>query len=154
MRLAAPDRPRTARHSTICVLEGLLEYERAAPPAIEVAAVRRRGESYLLERGLFRRLSTGDAAHPSFLSFSFPTRYHYDLLRGLDHLRAAGVGPDERMDAAVRLVEDRRQPDGTWLLDGAHDDALDFAFGELVGEASRWNTLRAMRVLRWHQQSS
>jgi hypothetical protein len=148
------DAPRSARssfHSTICVLEGLLEYERAVESAPEVAEARRRGEEYLLERGLFRRRSTGDVVDPAFLRFSFPNRYYYDVLRGLDYLRAAGVTPDERVDDAVALVRDKRQADGSWLLDGTHDDALDFAFSESVGEPSRWTTLRALRVLRWYE---
>jgi hypothetical protein len=148
----APKSARSSFHSTICVLEGLLEYERAVGSAPDVAEVRRRGEAYLLERGLFRRRSTGAPADPSFLRFSFPTRCYYDVLRGLDYLRDAGVTPDERVDDAVRLVEDKRQADGTWLLDGTHDDILAVAFSESVGEPSRWNTLRALRVLRWYEQ--
>ena len=145
----APKSTRSSFHSTICVLEGLLAYEHAtASPAI--AEARRRGEAYLLERGLFRRRATGDVAHPSFLELSFPPRYYYDVLRGLDYLRAAGVTPDERVEDAVRLVADKRQADGRWLLDGTHDDGIDFALGEWVGAPSRWNTLRALRVLRWH----
>jgi len=145
----APRSVRSSFHSTICVLEGLLEFERAVGSAPEVAEARRRGEEYLLERRLFRRRSTGDVVDPSFVKFSFPTRYHYDALRGLDHLRAAGVTPDERVDEAIRLVQDKRQADGTWLLDDSHAETLDFAFDESVGERSRWNTLRALRVLRW-----
>jgi len=150
---AAPNSVRTSFHSLICVLEGLLEYERAVGSAPRVAEVRRRGEQYLLERGLFRRRSTGDVVDPSFLGFSFPTRYHYDVLRGLDYLRDAGVAPDQRVDDAVRLVEDKRQADGTWLLDGSHVEPLDFAFSESVGEPSRWTTLRALRVLRWYREA-
>jgi hypothetical protein len=140
---------RSSFHTTVCVLEGLLEYERAAGSEPEVAAARRRGEEYLLERGLFRRRSTGAVVSPSFLRFSFPPRCYYDVLRGLDYLRDAGVAPDERIHEAVRLVESKQQPDGTWLLEGTHEDALGFPFGESVGEPSRWNTLRALRVLRW-----
>jgi hypothetical protein len=146
----APKSARSSFHSTICVLEGLLAYERAIGSAPEIAEVRRRGEAYLLDRGLFRRRSTGDVVAPSFLSFSFPTRYAYDVLRGLDYLRDAGVTPDERVDAAIRLVEDKRQADGTWLLDDSQDGALELAARESVGAPSRWNTLRALRVLRWY----
>ncbi|HUJ29087.1 MAG TPA: hypothetical protein VLW85_23865, partial [Myxococcales bacterium] len=92
----------------------------------------------------------GEIAHREFLELAFPPRYHYDVLRGLDHLRAAGARPDPRMGGAVRFVESRRQPDGRWLLDRAYDEALDFRFGEIAGEPSRWNTLRALRVLRWY----
>jgi hypothetical protein len=146
----APKSVRSSYHSTICVLEGLLEFERAVGPRPEIAAARRRGEEYLLERALFRRLSTGEVANPAFLKFAFPPRYHYDVLRALDYLRDAGVEPDERVGDAVHVVEAKRQADGRWLLDDAHDEALAFPFGESVGEPSRWNTLRALRVLRWY----
>ena len=135
------------------MLEGLLEYERAVGSDPEIAQARRRGAEYLLERSMFRRRSTGEVADPSFLTCSFPTRYHYDLLRGLDYLRDAGVTSDERVDDAVRILRDRRQADGTWLLDGSHAETLDFAFGESPGQPSRWNTLRALRVLRWYGTS-
>jgi hypothetical protein len=135
------------------VLEGLLEYERAVGSAPEIAAARRRGKEYLLERGLFRRRSTGEVANPAFLTFAFPPRYHYDVLRALDYLRAAGVPRDARMDDALQIVESRRQADGRWLLDRSHVEALAFPFGESVGESSRWNTLRALRVLRWYERA-
>ena len=121
-------------------------------PAPEIAAARRRGEEYLLERALFRRLSTGEVANPAFLKFAFPPRYHYDVLRALDYLRDAGVQPDARIGDALHVVESRQQADGRWLLDDAHDEALAFPFGESVGEPSRWNTLRALRVLRWYER--
>ena len=149
----APKSARSSYHTTICVLEGLLEYERAAGSTPATAEARRRGEEYLLERGLFRRRSTGEVANPAFLTFGFPPRYHYDVLRALDYLRAAGVQPDARMADAVRVVESRRQTDGRWLLDRAANEALAFRFMESVGEPSRWNTLRALRVLRWHERS-
>ncbi len=113
----APKSARSSFHTTICVLEGLLEYERAVGSAPEIAAARRRGEEYLLERGLFRRRSTGEVANPAFLEFAFPPRYAYDVLRALDYFRAAGVPPDARMGDAVHLVESKRKADGTWLLD-------------------------------------
>jgi hypothetical protein len=132
--------------------EGLLEYERAIGPAPEIAAVRRRGEEYLLERGLFRRRTTGEVANPEFLKFAFPPRYHYDVLRALDYFRDAGVRPDARFKDALHVVESRRQADGRWLLDGAYDEALAIPFSESVGEPSGWNTLRAMRVIRWWER--
>ena len=149
----APKSVRSSFHSTICVLEGLLEYERAVGPAPEIAAARRRGEEYLLERALFRRRSTGEVASPVFLEFAYPPRYGYDVLRALDYFRAAGVRPDPRMGEAVKVVESRRQPDGRWLLDRTHNEALAFPFSESVGEPSRWNTLRALRVLRWYDRA-
>lgn len=156
----APTSTRSSFHTTICVLEGLLEYERAvesapqsvSPTTSEIAAARRRGEEYLLERGLFRRRSTGEVANPEFLELAFPPRYHYDILRALDYFRAAGAQPDARMSEAVEIIKSRRQADGRWLLDRAYDEALTVPLGESVGQPSRWNTLRALRVLRWCEQ--
>lgn len=148
----APKSMRSSFHTTICVLEGLLEYERAVGTAAEVAAARRRGEEYLLERRLFRRRSTGAVANPEFLELAFPPRYHHDVLRALDHFRAAGSKPDPRMAEAVRLLESRRDAGGRWPLDRAYDEPLDFKWNETASEPSRWNTLRALRVLRWYEQ--
>ncbi len=148
----APKSTRSSYHTTICVLEGLLEYERAAGAAPAIAAARRRGDEFLLERGLFRRLSTGEVASPAFLKFGFPPRYHYDVLRALDYFRAAGGAPDARIEAAVRVVKSRRQADGRWLLDASHVESIAVPFDERVGEPSRWNTLRALRVLRWYER--
>ncbi len=147
----APKSTRSSFHTTICVLEGLLEYERVVARAPDVAAARQRGEEYLLKRSLFRRLSTGEVANPEFLEFAFPPRYHYNVLRALDYLRDAGIRTDPRVGEALRLVETKRQPDGRWLLDAAHSEALAFPFSESVGSPSRWITLRALRVLRWHE---
>jgi hypothetical protein len=133
------------------VLEGLLEYERAVGSAPEITAARRRGEEYLLQRGLFRRRSTGEVANPAFLELAFPPRYHYDVLRALDYFRAAGVQPEARMKDAVHFLESKRQADGRWNLDRAYDETLALSFGESIGEPSRWNTLRALRVLRWYE---
>jgi hypothetical protein len=149
----APKSARASFHTTICVLEGLLEYERAIGSAPEIAAARRRGEEYLLERGLFRRRSTGEVANPAFLEFAYPPRYHYDVLRALDYLRDAGVQPDARIGDAMRVVERRQQADGRWLLDRTRDEALALPFIESVGQPSRWNTLRALRVRRWYERA-
>ncbi|HEX6494507.1 MAG TPA: hypothetical protein VF018_03420 [Acidobacteriaceae bacterium] len=156
----APKSTRSSFHTTICVLEGLLEYERAAGStariATQIAESRRRGEEYLLERRLFRRRSTGDVANSEFLELAFPPRYHYDVLRALDYFRDAhahsNVRSDARLSDAVPFVENKRQADGRWLLDCSYDEALAIPFGESVGEPSRWNTLRALRVLRWYEQ--
>ena len=145
----APKSCRSSFHTTICVLDGLLEYERAIGGSAETAAARRRGEEYLLERSLFRRRSTGEIASTEFLELAFPPRYRYDILRALDYFRASGAQQDARMAEAIQIIEDKRQADGQWLLDRAYDEALAVATGETAGEPSRWNTLRALRVLRW-----
>ena len=148
----APQRSKVSSFdSTICVLEGLFDYETAVGPRPETTEARRRAEEYLLERRLFRRKSTGQVIDEQFVNFGFPPQYFYDVLRGLEYLRAAGVQPDERMREAIDLVRDKRQDDGTWLLDTRHRKwgGLFFTLGEDAGEPSRWNTLRALRVLRW-----
>lgn len=139
-------------HSTIDVLEGLAEYERAVGARPDVTAARNRGHEYLLRRKMFRRLTTGEVVDPAFTQFSFPTYWHYDVLRGLDYLRAAGVEPDDRTAAAIELVELKRDDDGRWPLENPHRGRMHFAMDEGEGTPSRWNTLRAMRVLRWSRR--
>lgn len=145
----APGSKRSSFHSTICVLEGLLAYERAKGATTAVTNARRRGEEYLLERRMFRSLSTGEVIDPKWLRFSFPTTWHYDVLRGLDYLRSAGVKPDERVAEAVEVVAARSHQNGRWPLRKAHSDWIAFEMETEVGKASRWITLRALRVLDW-----
>jgi len=151
----APKSTHSSFHTTICVLEGLLEYERSVEPGSQISskigAARYHAEEYLLERALFRRRSTGEIANPQFLELAFPPRYHYDILRALDYFRAAELTPDLRMEGAVRLLESKRSA-GRWLLDRAYDEPLACATGESVAEPSLWNTLRAMRVVRWFRR--
>ena len=135
--------------TTINVLEGLLEYERATGASSDVSAARVRGQEYLLERRLLRRLTTGELAQPRWLHFEFPTGWHYHPLRALDHMRKAGVAPDERMAEAIDIVASKRDADGRWELEYAFHDELVVDLGETVGQPSRWITLQAMRVLRW-----
>ena len=140
-------------HTTIDVLDGLLEYERATGGPPKVSAARLRGQEYLLERRMLRRLSTGEVIDPAWTHFSYPTYWHYDVLRGLDYLRAAGAIPDERVAEAIDLVESKRDSDGHWPLEIPHPGQLHFAMDEGEGRPSRWNTLRGMRVLRWYEQT-
>ena len=140
---------RSSFGTTINVLEGLLEYGRATGGPPEAAAARQRGEEYLLERGLLRRKSTGALIDPKWLQFSYPTRWHYDVLRGLHYFRDAGAAPDARLAEALDLVRSKRQPDGTWLLENSHPGRIHFPLDEGDGRPSRWNTLRALRVLEW-----
>ena len=141
---------RSSFHTTICVLEGLLAYETAKGATAAVTGARVRAQEYLLERRLFRRLSSGEVIEPKWARFTFPTMWHYDVLRGLDYLRSAGVVPDERVAEAVGLVVERRQPDGRWLLDEPHRDVVHGDLEGGAGQPSRWNTLRALRVLDWY----
>jgi hypothetical protein len=140
--------------TTINVLEGLLAHERATGGSAESIAARRRGEEYLLERRLFRRKSTGEIVNPVWLQFSFPIRWHYDVLRALEYFRSVGNAPDPRMDEAIDLLRSKQQPDGTWLLENTHPGKVYFALEDVDDQPSRWNTLRALRVLRWYEQSA
>jgi hypothetical protein len=137
-------------HTTICVLEGLLQHERAMGGSPAVKAARERGQEYLLERRMLRRLSTGEVIDPAWTQFSFPTGYHYDVLRGLEYLRSAGIRPDARMAEAINLVVAKRDTDDRWPLENIHPDELDAEPGVAEGQPSRWNTLRALRVLDWY----
>jgi hypothetical protein len=144
---------RSSFASTINVLEGLLEHERATGGTPESRAARGTGEEYLLARHLFRRLSTGEPADEQFLQFLHPNRWRYDVLRALDHFRAAGVltgaEPDPRLEEAVDHVRSRRLEDGRWPLDWSLPGRVWFDLDDGAGQPSRWVTLRAMRVLRW-----
>jgi hypothetical protein len=144
---------RSSFATTINVLEGLLEHERATGGSAESVAARRRGEEYLLERKLIRRKSTGEVVNPAWLQFSFPTRWHYDALRALEYFRSVGDVPDSRMDEAIDLLRSKQQPDGTWLLENTHPGNVHFALEDGDTRPSRWNTLRALRVLRWYERA-
>lgn len=145
----APPSTRASFHSTICVLEGLLEYEKAVGTDPAVAVARKRGEEYLLERGLFRSRSSGEVIEPRFTCLFYPPSYHYDILRGLEYFREAGAEPDERMAEAVDLLIAKQGANGRWPLDRPRPDHIPFHMEDPSGKESRWNTLRALRVLKW-----
>lgn len=144
---------RSSFASTINVLEGLLEYERATGGTLASRQARESGEEYLLERSLFRRLSTGEPADEQYLSFVHPSRWRYDVLRALDYFRSAatltGAAPDPRLGEAIDHVRSRRLEDGTWLLDWSQPGRVWLDVDDGAGRPSRWVTLRAMRVLSW-----
>jgi len=145
---------RSSFHTTIDVLEGLLQHERAVGASPGLTEARRKGEAYLLDRHMFRRLSTGEVVNKEWLLFSFPPRWYYDVLRGLDYLRSAEVQPDERWAEAIDLVKGKRTEDGRWPLENSHPGrpgSVYFDMDEGDGKPSRWNTLRAMRVLDWYE---
>lgn len=141
-------------HSTICVVEGLLAWERAGGRSEEARAARAAGEEYLLERRLLRRRSTGGIVDPRFAMPAFPTRWYYDVLRALDHFRVARPEGGERCAEAVALIRSKRLPNGLWNLEQTHKGPVLFEFDEEgEGTPSRWITLRALRVLRWWDQT-
>jgi hypothetical protein len=148
---------RSSFATTINVLEGLLEYERATGGTPQCREARKSGEDYLLERNLFRRVGTGEPADEQFLSFVHPSRWRYDVLRALDYFRSAaaltGAAPDPRLGEAVEHVRSRRTEDGTWLLDWSLPGRVWFDVDDGAGKPSRWVTLRAMRVLGWWERA-
>ena len=156
----APHRStRSSFNTTICVLEALLEYERAGNGTPVVADARLRGQEYLLDRRLLRRRSNGELIERDrkggavWTRFAFPTWWHYDVLRGLDYLRSAGVPYDERIAEAVDLVASKRDGDGRWLLETRYPGVMPIDIDEGEGRPGRWNTLRAVRVLRWYERA-
>lgn len=148
----APQSRRSSFHTTICVLEGLLAHEQAFGATPAVSEARRRGEEYLLERRLLRRLSTGEVIHAAWTELAFPPLWHYDVLRALEYFRASGRAAEPRMDEAIGIVRGRRQPDGRWLLDVRHRRTLYPEIGGEVGAPSRWVTWRALRVVDWWER--
>lgn len=150
---------RSSFNTTICVLEALLEHERSAGSTPDVTRARLRGQEYLLDRRLFRRRSTGEVIErdrkggADWTRFAFPPWWHYDVLRGLEYLRQAGVAPDARVGEAIALVASKRDGDGRWPLDVRYAGRMPVEIDEGEGRPSRWNTLRALRVLRWYEQA-
>lgn len=136
-------------HSTICSLEGLLAWQRAGGQSTAVSEARAAAEEYLLERRLFRRRTNGEVADPRFAMASFPPRWYYDVLRALDYFRSTGCAPDDRCTEAIDLIAAKRDANGRWPLENVHQGPTHFEMEGPEGAPSRWNTLRALRVLRW-----
>lgn len=145
---------RSSFDTTINVLDGLLEYEHATGGSTAVRDARASGEQYLLARSLFRRRSTGTVADPAYLDIAFPYYWHHDVLRALDYFRRAGADPDPRLAEAVEEVRSKQQPDGRWLLERTHPGRVHVDLENGVGTPSRWNTLRALRVLDWWDRTT
>ena len=136
-------------HTTILALEGLLEYERFIPRhAAEIRRAQAGGREFLLVHRLFRSHRTGNVVNSAMTRFSFPPRWHFDILRGLDYFRQAGASRDPRLSEAIDIVRQRRKNDGRWILQNRYPGKVFFEM-EKLGQPSRWNTLRALRVLRW-----
>ncbi len=144
---------RSSYHSTLNALKALLDYERATGDGARVREARRGGEEYLLVRGLYRRLSTGEQVAPWALHFAYPFRWFYSVLNAADYFRAAslhdGTDPDRRLAEAVEHIRAARQPDGTWLQERRHPGRVWFEVDAAAGQPSRWLTFYATRVLEW-----
>jgi hypothetical protein len=136
-------------HTTISVLEGLREFEKTFNEKTEeVQKAQQKGREFLLQHRLFRSSRTGKIVNPVFTRFSFPPRWHYDILRALDYFQECRAERDDRLIDAIEIVNKKRKKEGWWLLQNRHQGVVFFEM-EKVGEPSRWNTLRALRVLKW-----
>lgn len=141
-------------HTTISALEGLHHFElRAANGHRSVRAAPQRGREFLLAHRLFRSHRTGAIINPVFLRFSFPPRWHYDILRALDYFQAVDAPRDARLADAIEVVRQHRRGDGRWTLEHRHRGKTYFEL-EPLGRPSRWNTLRALRALQWWERRS
>jgi hypothetical protein len=136
-------------HTTISVLEGLRHYELHSGRKVRtVRAAQSRGREFLLVHRLFRSHRTGEIIKPIFMKFSFPPRWHYDILRALDYFQAVGAPRDDRLSDVIEIVRSTRREDGRWTLHNRYKGKTWFEL-ERLGQPSRWNTLRALRVLKW-----
>lgn len=142
---------RSSFHSTLNSLKGLLSFE--AMTGQSTRGIRRRGEEYLLERRLYRRLSTGDPVGPWVFRFAYPFRWFYNVLNAAEYFCGAssidGTPPDPRMADAIENIRDQRRPDGTWIQARRHPGRVWFEVDVEAGEPSRWLTLSGSRVLDW-----
>ena len=159
LRVQMPDggwncrRPRGATHAsvhtTISVLEGLRQYElRQTRCGRDVRAAQKRGREFLLVHRLFRSHRRGTVMNSAFTRLTFPPRWHYDILRALDYFRDVNAPRDTRLAEAIDILHERMTDDGRWKLENRYQGKTFFEM-ERVGRESRWNTLRALRVLRW-----
>jgi hypothetical protein len=136
-------------HTTISVLEGLREYERRwSEPSLTDS--QNWAVEFLLIHRLFRSHRTSEVVDARMTRFSFPPRWRYDVMRVLDYFQERNVPPDPRMADAIGLLKKKRRPDGTWVLQNKHPGRVYFEL-EKVGQPSRWNTLRALRIRNWHE---
>jgi len=137
-------------HTTFNVLEGLrtaLElYD--SPRRAELEAAEQGALEFMLEHRLYRSHQTGQEINPVFTMLSFPYRWHYDVLRGLEYFARAGAPHDPRLQDAIDLLKAKRRKDGTWPVQHKYSGKLFFSM-ESMGKPSRWNTLRALRVMKW-----
>jgi len=150
-----PEPHHSSFHTTLNVLDGLWDYLELRPKApftTQVAAAESRAGELLLDHRLFRSDKTGQVIHKNFVQMSYPHRWFYDFLRGLEHFARAGAARDARLQDGIDLLYQYQTSDGRWRNQVRHSGKLFFIL-EPGREPSRWNTLRALRVLRWwHQQ--
>ncbi len=139
----------SSMHSTISVIEGILEYGKNGYGyrLAELQDAAARSREFLLRHRLFRSDRTGNIIDKKMLMLSYPSRWKYDILRTLDYFQFAGINYDPRMQDALDILQKKRRKDDTWPLQAKHPGQTHFDM-EKTGGSSRWNTLRALRVLK------
>jgi hypothetical protein len=135
-------------HTTVSTLEGLAALQRAAGSRADVETAAGAGRAFFLDHQLYRSSRTGEEVKASFARFSFPPRWFFDVLRGLEHFADVDAPWDERLSDPVALLADRRGRDGRWKTQNKHTGKTYFEL-EPARVPSRMNTLRALRVQRW-----
>lgn len=137
-------------HSTLSVLEGITEYELNGYKyrLNELRKARKDAIEFILLHQLYLSDRTGEIIRKDFLKFSYPCRWWYDILRALDYFQYSKTRWDERMNKAIDVVLAKRNRDSTWDLAAKHPGKVHFDM-EKPGKRSRWNTLRALRVLKY-----
>lgn len=137
-------------HTTISVLEGLHEYEKAYPEnAGPLRAAQAKAREFLLIHRLYRSHRTGEIVNDKMTRFHFPPRWFYDVMRALDYFQAVSADRDPRLEDAIALLNKKRRKDGLWPHYRGHSGRTFFEM-EKAGGPGRMNTLRALRVLRWY----
>jgi hypothetical protein len=145
----SPHATHASLNTTISALEGLRLYELNRGRKVQaIRAAQRRAREFLLVHRLFRSHRTGKIIKTEFMRFVFPPRWHYDILRALDYFQFVDAPRDDRLAEAIEILRSRQGEDGRWLLQYAYKGPTFFPL-ERVGGPSRWNTLRALRVLKW-----
>lgn len=145
------DAKHSSLHSTLSVLEGFLEFRKIGVKYREsdIISAEKNAIEFILKHQLFKSERTGEIIDKKFIILSYPSRWRYDILRALDYFRDANVIYDKRIDAAIEILLKKRRSDGKWPLQMKHPGKVHFDM-EKVADLSRWNTLRALRVLNYY----
>jgi hypothetical protein len=135
-------------HSTISILEGIQEYSSNGYQyrLAELEGIAVHAREFLLQHQLFRSHRTGETIDKRMLMLSYPPRWYYDILRALDYFQAARIAYDSRLEPALDVLKSKQRKDGKWPLQNKHPGQVHFDM-EKPGGPSRWNTLRALRIL-------
>lgn len=135
-------------HSSISVLEGIACYRQNGYTyrLEEMCKAEEAAQAFILRHQLYLSDRTGAIIHKDFLKFPYPYRWRYDILRALDYFQYAKASWDDRMEPAIAHLVSKRTKDLRWKVAAKYPGQVHFDM-EIAGNPSRWNTLRALRVL-------